>query len=86
MRFAKKAIVQISHHVKDGITEDYIRRRVLFSLEDDRRYFPDRSFMLSYRMKRGTASPIMIRIYVRVRTHNKLIQELLVYGVHVRKA
>jgi hypothetical protein len=38
VRFAGKAPAQISQHLKDGITEDFVKRRVLFALEREKTY------------------------------------------------
>jgi len=53
VRFAGKASTQISHHIKDGVTEEYVRRRVLLAIEKDKVYLPDGSYKLAYLLKRG---------------------------------
>jgi hypothetical protein len=40
VRLAGKAPSQISQHLKDGITEDFVKRRVLFALEREKTIFP----------------------------------------------
>jgi len=36
VRFAGKASTQISQHVKDGVTEDFVRNKVLYAPKNDR--------------------------------------------------
>lgn len=86
VRFAGKVPSQISHHVKDGITEDFVRSRVLFTSKEDREYLPDGSYKLAFKVKHGNRKPILVEIYVRERKYNSVITEYVVYGVHVTKA
>ncbi|MDI6847540.1 MAG: hypothetical protein QMD23_05355 [Candidatus Bathyarchaeia archaeon] len=65
VRLVGKASLQISQHVKDGITEDFVRRRVLFALEDEKTYLRDGTYKLSYRVRKGKASHVSVEIYVR---------------------
>jgi hypothetical protein len=53
VRLVGKAPAQVSQHVKDGITEDFVKRRVLFALEDERVYLSDGSYKLVYRVRKG---------------------------------
>lgn len=85
VRLAGKAPAQISQHLRDGITEDFVRRRVLFALEEEKTLLPDKSYKLTYCVKKGKASPLLVEIYVREKWHNKLIHEFIVYGIHVRR-
>jgi len=85
VRLVGKAPTQISQHLKDGITEDFIRRRVLFALENERVYLPDGSYKLTYRVRKGRALLVLVEIFVRERWHDRLIHEYIVYGVHVRR-
>jgi len=85
VRSAGKAPVQISRHSKDGVTEDFVRRRVLFALEREKVFLPDGSFKLTYHLRKGRASPILVEIYVREKWYNRLIHEYVVYGLHVRR-
>lgn len=86
VRLVGKAPAQVSQHLKDGITEDFVRRRVLFALKDERAYLSDGSYKLAYRVRKGRASPILVEIFVRERWRDRLIHEYIVYGVHVRRA
>lgn len=65
VRLVGKAPLQISQHVKDGVTEEFVRRRVLFALEDEKTYLRDGAYKLSYRVKKGKASRFSVEIYVR---------------------
>jgi len=85
VRLAGKAPAQISQHLKDGITEDFVVRRVLFALEEERKYLSNGSFKLVYNVRKAKASPIIVEIYVREKWHNRLIHEYIVYGVHLRR-
>jgi len=85
VRFAGKAPTQISQHIKDGVTEDFVRRRVLLALEEEKTYLSNGSYKLTYHLKRAKASLILVEIYIRERWHNRLIHEFIVYGVHVRR-
>ena len=85
VRLVGKASLQISQHVKDGVTEDFVRRRVLLALEDEKTYLRDGAYKLSYRVKKGKASHVSVEIYVRERWHNRLIHEYIIYGIHVRR-
>jgi len=85
VRLAGKAPTQVSQHVKDGITEDFIKRRVLLALEKEKKHLANGSFRLTYLVRKGKSSPLLVEIYVRDRWHNTLIHEYIVYGVHVRK-
>ena len=58
VRLVGKAPTQISQHLKDGITEDFVRRRVLFALEGEKVYLLDGSYKLTYRVRKGRASPV----------------------------
>lgn len=64
---SSKALISsgFSAYVKDGVTEDFVRRRVLFALEDEKTYLRDGAYKLSYRVKKGKASHVSVEIYVR---------------------
>jgi len=85
VRLAGKAPTQISHHIKDGITEDFVRRRVLLALQEEKKHLANGSFKLTYLVRKGKASALLVEIYVREKWHNTLIHEYTVYGVHVRR-
>jgi len=84
VRFAGKASTQISQHVKNGVTEDFVRNKVLYAPKNDREYLPDGSFKLVFKVRKGRREPILVKIYVRERKHNNLV-EYVIYGVHVRR-
>jgi len=79
VRLVGKAPLQVSQHLKDCITEDFVRRRVLFALEAEKVYLPDGSYKLTYRVRKGGGSPVSVEIYVRERWHDRLIHEYIVY-------
>jgi len=85
VRLAGKAPIQVSQHEKDGISEEYIKRRVLYSSIKERDYLPDGSFKLTFKFKKGHRKPFLVEIFVREKTHNNFIREYIVYGVHVTK-
>ncbi len=85
VRLTGKAPAQVSQHQKDGISEEYIKRRVLYSSVEEREYLPDESFKLIFKFRKGHRKPILVEIFVREKTYNNLIRELIVYGVHITK-
>ncbi|WP_287583701.1 hypothetical protein [Candidatus Borrarchaeum sp.] len=85
VRLAGKAPIQVSQHEKDGVSEGYIKRRVLYSSIKEREYLPDGSFRLILKFKKGHRKPFLVEIFVREKTYNNLIREFIVYGVHVTK-
>ncbi len=85
VRIAKRARDQISQHVKEGISEEYVKNRVLLASKADREYLEDGSYKLVYRYKRGE-SILRVHIFVREIVHNDLIREFVVYGVHIERA
>jgi len=63
--FAKKAVEQISHHRKDGVTEAWIESIVMDTPDRRRNYLKDSSFMIKVRTRKPSGAGINVFIYVR---------------------
>lgn len=57
----------------------------MLALEKEKEHLADGSFKLTYLVRKGKASPLLVEIYVREKWHNRLIHEYIVYGLHVRR-
>jgi hypothetical protein len=85
--FARKAIDQISHHRKDGVTEAWTESIVRDTPDTKRDYLKDGSFTIKVRTRKPSGADISVFIYARekmFKIEGQIIwRECNVYGIHV---
>ncbi|MEX2720323.1 MAG: hypothetical protein Q6362_002755 [Candidatus Wukongarchaeota archaeon] len=85
VRLVGKASVQLSHHVKDGVTEPFIIERILRITENEKEYLENGSYKVVDRVKIGHRKPVRVYIFVRELEENCLVKEFKVYGIHLER-
>ena len=85
--FAGKAVKQISHHRKDGVTEAWLESVVLNAGEEEREYRQDGSFMILVRTKNPSGANVTVNIYAReevFKIDDRIIwRTCTVFGIHL---
>jgi len=85
--FAKKAVEQISHHRKDGVTEAWIESVVLNADEEEREYQKDGSFKIVVRTKKPSGAKMTVSLYIRegvFKIDDRIVwRTCKVFGIHL---